>query len=117
MASRYTVEEAIEAILVDDFGLSDGRSSDEEGEDIYGCVGEPVLRRDDVNGVGDSIVNSPNSVDVNSDETKAKEASELVLYLANVQALYLMSVAMMSYQQVSHLSYNPYQLSRRYHLF
>ena len=63
MASRYTVEEAIEAIL-DDFG---GGSSDEEGEDIYGYVREPVLRRDDVNGVGDSIVNSPDSVDVDSD--------------------------------------------------
>ena len=54
MASRYTIDEALEAILDDDFGLSDGDSSDEEGEDIYGYVGEPVLRRADVDILGDS---------------------------------------------------------------
>ena len=104
-STMASVEEAIEAILDDDFGLSDGGSSDEEGEDIYGYVGEPVLRRDDVNGVGDSIVNSQVPIPSMSiaTKTKAKEASELVLYLVNVQALYLVSVAMMSYQQVSHL--------------
>ena len=72
MASRYTIEEAI---LDDDFGLSDGGSSDEEGEDIYGYVGEPVLRRDDVNVVGDSIVNGPDPVDRDSNEDES-EASE-----------------------------------------
>ena len=40
MASRYTIEE----VLDDDFGLSDGESSDEEGDDIYGYIGEGVLR-------------------------------------------------------------------------
>lgn len=55
MASRYTIDEALEAILDDDFGLSDGDSSDEEGEDIYCYVGEPVLRRADVDILGGSI--------------------------------------------------------------
>ena len=58
MASRYTIEEALEAILDDDFGLSDGETSDEDGEDIYHYVGEPVLRRIDVQDLGDSIVGS-----------------------------------------------------------
>ena len=40
MALRYTIEEALQAILDDDFGLSDGESSDEEGDDIYGYIGE-----------------------------------------------------------------------------
>ena len=58
MASRYTIDEALEAILDDDFGLSDGDSSDEEGEDIYCYVGEPVLRRADVDILGGSIADS-----------------------------------------------------------
>ena len=69
MASRYTIKEALEAIL-DDFGLSDGGLSDEQGD-----VGEPVLRHDDVNVVGDSIVNGPDLVDHNSDEDES-EASK-----------------------------------------
>ena len=43
MTSRYMIEEALEAILDDDFGLSNGHSSDEEGEDIYGYIGKGVL--------------------------------------------------------------------------
>ena len=52
MASRYTIE----AIFDDEFRLSDGESSDDDGKDIYGYVGEPVLRRTDVRNLGESIV-------------------------------------------------------------
>ena len=41
---RYTVDEALEAVFDDDFGLSDGGSSnEEEGEDYYAYLGEPVV--------------------------------------------------------------------------
>lgn len=76
MASRYTLEEALEAILDDDFGLSDGGSSDKEGEDIYGYVGESVLRRSDVNAVGDSIVNAPDCFDHDGDEDEGSERAD-----------------------------------------
>ena len=55
-----TVGEALEAILDDDFGLSDGESSDEEGEDIYGYIGEPVLHCTDVEEkLGEAVVDGP----------------------------------------------------------
>lgn len=56
MASRYTIEEALESILDDDFGLTDGESSDEDGDDIYSYAGQPVLSRADVQDIGESIV-------------------------------------------------------------
>ena len=52
MALRYTIK----AIFDDVFRLSDGESSNEDGEDIYGYVGEPILRRADVRDLGESIV-------------------------------------------------------------
>ena len=55
-ASRYTIEEALKAILDEDLGLSEGGSIDEEGR---GYVGESVLKHADVNVVGDSIVGGP----------------------------------------------------------
>ena len=59
MASRYTIEAALEAIFDDDFRLSDGDSSDEDSDDIYGYVREPVLRGADVRDLGESIVSDP----------------------------------------------------------
>lgn len=59
MATWFTVEEALEALMDDDLGLSDGEASDEEGEDIYGYIGEPVLRRTDIEGLGESVVDGP----------------------------------------------------------
>ena len=55
MATRFTVEEAL---MDDDFDLCDGEASD-EGKEIYGYIGEPVLRRTDVEGVGESLVDGP----------------------------------------------------------
>ena len=44
ISARFTVDEVLDAVFDDDFGLSDGDSS-EEGEDIYSYIGEPVLSR------------------------------------------------------------------------
>ena len=39
----FSVDEVIEFVLDDEFGSSDDEISDEEGEDIYATLGEPVL--------------------------------------------------------------------------
>ena len=57
--SRYTIVAALEVIFDDNFGLSDGDSSDENGDDIYGYVGEPVLRQADIRDLSESIVGGP----------------------------------------------------------
>ena len=41
-------ELALKAILDGGFGLTNGESSDKDGKDIYGYVGEPVLRCSDM---------------------------------------------------------------------
>ena len=51
----YRKYEVLDA-LFDDFGLSDGSDSEEEGEDIYAYVGEPILLRDDIEAIGDSVI-------------------------------------------------------------
>lgn len=59
MATRFTVNEVLEAIFDDEFGLSDGEPSDEEGEGICGYLGEPVLHRAEVEELGEAIVGGP----------------------------------------------------------
>ena len=57
MASRrFNVQEAISTIFDDEFGLSDGELSAEEGEDIYPYLGEPVLLRSAVDELNEAIV-------------------------------------------------------------
>ena len=50
MATRkLTVDDVLETICDDEFGLSEGESSDEEcGEDLYAYLGEPVVTRSGV---------------------------------------------------------------------
>ena len=56
MASRtFDVGEAISAIF-DDFGLSDGELSAEEGEDIYPYLGDPTLPRSTVEELARAVV-------------------------------------------------------------
>ena len=74
VSRRYGVEEALEAILDDDFGLSDGPKSEEEGEDIYAYVGVPTLPRGDVEAIGFSVADDqPPSSDSNSAEGAEEE--------------------------------------------
>ena len=47
--SRVLVDDVVEAIFDEDFGLSDGDESEfEGGDDIHALLGETVLRRKDV---------------------------------------------------------------------
>jgi len=43
MASRFSITEVLDTLLDD--GFSNGESDDDEGEEIYAYLGEPVLRR------------------------------------------------------------------------
>ena len=51
MASKYTFK-----AIFNKFGLSDSELNNKDSKDIYGYVGEPVLRRTDVQDLGESIV-------------------------------------------------------------
>ena len=54
---RLTVDDVLETIFDDEFGLSDGESSDEEcGEDLYAYLGESVVSRSDVDALTRAIV-------------------------------------------------------------
>ena len=69
MASkRYvTVDEAIDAVFQDDFGLSDSESSEDEGgNDIYAYLGEPVLQQSVVESLAHEV--EPGSADECSEE-------------------------------------------------
>ena len=70
MATKgYNVDEALEAILDDDFGLSDGDSSDEEeGKDYYACLGEPVVPPSDIEALTHNIVSEDKVDDDDGDD-------------------------------------------------
>ena len=54
---RFTVEEALDAVFDDNFSLSDGESSEEEeGGDLYALLGEPVIRRSDIDALTRDLV-------------------------------------------------------------
>ena len=46
--TRLTLNEVLSGVFDDDFGLSDGESSAEEGEDVYACSGKYKLARGEV---------------------------------------------------------------------
>ena len=78
MATRFTTEEALDAILNDDFGLSDGEDSEMEGEDIYGYLGESVLDRGDVEDLSHGVApgNDDEDADDRDDPTDKNDSSE-----------------------------------------
>ena len=80
MASgRYTVEETLTAIFEDKFGLSDGELSDEEGEEIYPYLSEPVLLRksvDEITKVIDDHDHSDTESSVDDNELHEVEPSQ-----------------------------------------
>ena len=57
-----------EAIFDDDFGLSDGELSGEEGEDIYPYLGETVLPRSTVDELTRAVVDDDGRSDANCDD-------------------------------------------------
>ena len=69
MVSRmFDVQEAISAIFDNDFGLSDGELSREEGEDIYPYLGETVLPRSTVDELTRAVVDDDGRSDANCDD-------------------------------------------------
>ena len=48
MAARYSVSEAIDLLFDDNFGLSDGGLSEEEGDGLYAYLGDCSLSRETV---------------------------------------------------------------------
>ena len=45
MAAKYTVRQAVELLFDDEFGLSDGDISEEEGEEVYSYRGGESLAK------------------------------------------------------------------------
>ena len=77
---RLTVDEALDAVFDDDFGLSDGESSEEEGDDLYALLGEPVVRRSDIDALTRDLVDdddgSTNDDDNDGDSDDGDRASD-----------------------------------------
>ena len=88
---RFTVDEALEAVFDDDFGLSDGESSEEEeGDDLYALLGDPVVRRSDIDALTHDLVDGDvdgygdgNSDGDNDGGDRASDGSGDVLSLAD----------------------------------
>ena len=72
MAMKRYVDEALEAILDNDLGLSDGDSSDEEeGEDYYAYLGEPVVSPSDIETLTHDVVSGFNVNDDDGNDTRS----------------------------------------------
>ena len=58
MAGKYDINEAIELLFDDEFGLSGSEISEEEGEDSYCYRGEAHLTKESVEDFGSKPVSS-----------------------------------------------------------
>ena len=74
---RFTVDEALEAVFDDDFGLSDGESSEEEeGDDLYALLGDPIVRRSDIDALTRDLVDGDGDGDSDGDNDGGDRASD-----------------------------------------
>ena len=74
VATRYSTEEALDVFLDDDFGLSDGESSEEEAvEQFYAHTGDPVFARSDVEALSREIVDDSMCGDSDHEYSCAEE--------------------------------------------
>ena len=74
MATRYSTEEALDVFLDDDFGLSNGESSEEEAvEQFYAHTGDPVFARSDVEALSRKIVDDSMCGDSDHEYSCAEE--------------------------------------------
>ena len=72
--SQVLVDNVVEVIFDEDFGLSDGDESEfEGGNDIHALLGETVLRRKDV--IGDYLDEENTSEEQDNDAIEMPEAS------------------------------------------
>ena len=68
---RYNVDEALEVILDDDFGLSDGDSSDEEEGEYYAYLGEPIVPPSDIEVLTHDVVSGDDVDDDDGDDARS----------------------------------------------
>ena len=55
MAAKYTVRQAVELLFDDEFGLSDGDISEEEGEEVYSYRRRESLSKEAVEDLGREV--------------------------------------------------------------
>ena len=74
MAAKYTVRQAVELLFDDEFGLSDGDISEEEGEEVYSYRGGESLSKEVVEDLGREvdIVTGGDSFSASSQEESEK---------------------------------------------
>ena len=73
---QYNVDEALEPILNDEFGLSDGDLSDkEEGEDYNVYLGEPVVPPNDIEALTHNVVSGDDADDDDGDDACPSDGS------------------------------------------
>lgn len=66
---RFDVDEVLDAIFDSDFGLSEGESSaDEDGEDFYAYLGDPVVGRASISALTDRLTIDAMDVDTAVDD-------------------------------------------------
>ena len=74
MAAKYTVRQAVELLFDDEFGLSDGDISEEEGEEVYSYRGGESLSKEAVEDLGSEVdtVTGGDSFSASSQEESEK---------------------------------------------
>ena len=74
MAAKYTVRQAVELLFDDEFGLSDGDTSKEEGEEVYSYRGGESLSKEAVENLGREVdtVTGGDSFSASSQEESEK---------------------------------------------
>jgi len=78
MASRLSVTEVLDTLLDD--GFSNGESNDDEGEEIYAYLGEPVLRCSELEAksLREPMADDWDEVDFSKDGVDAEDRDETV---------------------------------------
>lgn len=61
--SNLSLEDVLSGIFDDDFGLSEGQSSDEEGEGIYAYAGKPRVDPGEVAALSRAVTCEPTTID------------------------------------------------------
>ena len=70
MASRrFDLNKALDTVCNSDFGLSEGQSSeDEDGDDFYAYLGDPVVDRDSISALTDRLTIYATDADATVDD-------------------------------------------------
>ena len=78
MASRLSVTEVLDTLLDD--GFSNGESDDDEGEEIYAYLGEPVLHRNELEAESarEPMADDWDGADFSEDRANAEDGDDTV---------------------------------------